>query len=170
MRQNSPLRLAPGHIRPLAFDVAVSNAPPSVEMSLVITYRLRGSAEVLQIPLIRHVFQARKQREPQKITYLHPGGVVSYAILRPPSKKALDGVDPTTRLPVVLGLHGAGVETDSDQVRHAFDGAPDLRGWLLFPSGVTPWSGDDWREPSQVSRTWLLRWLKLVQIVGDLQT
>ena len=49
-------------------------------------------------------------------------------------------------LPLVINLHGAGLEANSHQVRHMFDGAPDLRGWLVSPTGVTPWSGDDWRE------------------------
>lgn len=71
---------------------------------------------------------------------------MSYAILRAPSKKALHDTNPGSSLPVVLGLHGAGVETDSDQVRHTFAEAPDLRGWVLFPSGVRSWSGDDWRR------------------------
>ncbi|KAL9005709.1 MAG: hypothetical protein Q9188_001522 [Gyalolechia gomerana] len=84
--------------------------------------------------------------EPQKITYLHPGGIVSHAILRPPSDKILHVIDPRSSLPVVIGLHGAGVETDSAQVRHSFDEAPNLRGWVLFPSGVMPWSGDDWHR------------------------
>lgn len=116
------------------------------EILLVITYRLTHSPEVFRTPLIRHVFQPRGGNEAQKITYLHPGGIISYAILRPPSNRVLDGVNHTTSLPVLLSLHGAGVETDSEAVRHSFDEAPDLRAWLLFPSGVTSWSGDDWRK------------------------
>lgn len=145
MRESQPVRLAPGQSRPLAFDMVVSNAL-STEISLMITYHLEHSFPVIPSPLIRYSFQARKQGEPQKITYLHSSGIVSYAILRPPSKKALDHIGSRTTLPVVLSLHGAGVKADSNQVRHSFDDSPDLQGWLLFPSGVTPWSGDDWRE------------------------
>ena len=57
---------------------------------------------------------------------------------------SVDGLD--NSLPVVVNLHGAGIEADSDQVRHMFDGAPDLEGWLVSPTGMTPWSGDDWRD------------------------
>lgn len=123
----------------------VSNAPP-LEISVSITYRLNNSPDLFRTPAVRHVFLPLKIEEPQKITYLHPGGIVSHAILRPPSDKILHAIDPRSSLPVVLGLHGAGVETDSAQVRHSFDEAPNLRGWVLFPSGVMPWSGDDWRK------------------------
>ena len=46
----------------------------------------------------------------------------------------------------MLGLHGAGVETNSEQVRDSFDAASDLQCWLVNPTGMTPWSGDDWRK------------------------
>lgn len=139
-----PCQLAPGQTRPLAFDLAVSN-PPLTEISVSITYKLKDSCDEFRTPAIRQFFTPFKIDEPQKITYLHPGGVVSYAILRPP-KRVLHDVDPTSNLPVVLGLHGAGVDGDSDEVRHTFDEATNLRGWVLLPSGVTPWSGDDWHR------------------------
>jgi predicted esterase len=46
--------------------------------------------------------------------------------------------------PVLLNLHGAGLEADSHQVRHMLDAVPDLCAWVLFPSGLSGWSGDDW--------------------------
>ncbi|KAL1587647.1 hypothetical protein WHR41_03449 [Cladosporium halotolerans] len=76
-----------------------------------------------------------------------PGGMVSYAILRPPSLKAIETCNsPDGKLPILLALHGAGLEADSDQVRHGLDPLPDLCAWVLFPTGVTPWSGDDWHN------------------------
>lgn len=140
-----PLKIAPGQSRPLSFEVAKSTFR-SMKVSLEVTYKLEHLPETFRTRAVKHIIHSRKMEEPQKITYLHPGGIVSYAILRPPSEKALRHVHPDISLPVVLGLHGAGVETDSDMVRHAFDGAPDLRGWVLFPSGVTTWCGDDWRR------------------------
>lgn len=55
------------------------------------------------------------------------------------------------RLPIFLNLHGAGLEADSDQVRHTLDPVPDIPSWVIFPTGVTPWSGDDWRKSPQSS-------------------
>lgn len=50
------------------------------------------------------------------------------------------------KFPVLLNLHGAGLEADSEQVRHMLDGVEDLPAWTIFPTGGTAWSGDDWRE------------------------
>jgi len=47
---------------------------------------------------------------------------------------------------VFLNLHGAGLEADDPQLTHSLDGTPDLPAWTIFPSGVTPWSGDDWHQ------------------------
>lgn len=81
----------------------------------------------------------------QKITFLHPAKVVSYAILRPPPLDCtmLNG---QSSLPIIICLHGAGLEADSAQVRSMLDAAHGTCAWVLFPSGVTSWSGDDWRE------------------------
>jgi len=80
----------------------------------------------------------RGARDPQKVTFMHPGGMVSYAVLRPPSVNAHCAND-SQPAPILLQLHGAGVEANSDQIRHALDSIPDLCAWALFPTGVTPW-------------------------------
>ena len=77
------------------------------------------------------------------MTFLHPSGTVSYAILRPPSDVGKTPVSEIA-LPVLLNLHGAGLEADSQQVRHMLDSIPHIRAWTLFPTGMSPWSGDDW--------------------------
>ncbi|GAB1737954.1 hypothetical protein NU219Hw_g2467t1 [Hortaea werneckii] len=142
----SPPRLIPGQTRPVGFKVAC--VPPAVELGpimLTFSYVVEGMSEVQYLTL----FGLPKERglyEPQKFTYLHPSGIVSYAVLRPPSPhsqcKELGGGDAS--LPILLQLHGAGLEADSRQVRHALDEVPDLCAWVLFPTGVTSWSGDDW--------------------------
>lgn len=89
-------------------------------------------------------FTRRKLSEVQQNTFLHPGGVVSYATMRPPTSTQCNpqkGVN----FPVLLGLHGAGQAASDEIIRTMFDGVADICAWTLFPSGVTPWSGDDWR-------------------------
>lgn len=76
------------------------------------------------------------------MTFLHPSGVVSYAILTPPSD--IGKRHGPVAFPVLLNLHGAGLEADSHQVRHMLDSVPNLHAWKLFPTGMSPWSGDDW--------------------------
>jgi hypothetical protein len=77
--------------------------------------------------------------------FLHSSGIVSYAVLRPPSSNAPCKPDPKSKLPILLSLHGAGVKAENPQLKESYDQLPDLCAWLLFPSGVTTWSGDDWR-------------------------
>jgi hypothetical protein len=100
-----------------------------------------SSPEILSIPIpINHV----SRYDAHKVTHIHPSGIVSYAVLRPPSKNATC-VSDVRPAPVMVLLHGAGVEADSTIVRNSFDKLPDICAWLLMPSGVTTWSGDDWR-------------------------
>ncbi|KAF3396272.1 putative secreted protein [Penicillium rolfsii] len=85
--------------------------------------------------------EQRPLSDPLRITYLHPAGIVSYAILRAPPPKSCDI---SIAAPVILVLHGAGLEADSAQARGMLDGVYGTCAWMLFPSGVTSWSGDDW--------------------------
>ncbi|KAH2952259.1 hypothetical protein KXV49_001959 [Aspergillus fumigatus] len=72
-------------------------------------------------------------------------GIVSYAILRPPPVTCAPAFpEGDGALPVIVGLHGAGVKADSVQVREMLDAAYGTCAWIISPSGVTPWSGDDW--------------------------
>lgn len=79
------------------------------------------------------------------MTFLHPSGLVSYAILIPPKSKNVT-LSHDEALPVLLNLHGAGLEADSEQVRHMLDAVDVIKAWTVFPTGVTTWSGDDWRK------------------------
>ena len=145
MIEKAPLTLAPGQSRPLAFHLS-SHGPPVHSISLKITYGTRTCRESLLSAVLFHKLRVRSIHSPHKFTFLHPSGTVSYAILRPPSRKAISETR-QSRLPILLNLHGAGLEADSDQVRHMLDPVPDLHAWILFPTGLTPWSSDDWRKP-----------------------
>ena len=140
-----PVRLVPGQPRPLAFSVTMKT-PQSVRLSLRISYRLEGAAQIFSSSVISHTFSARTKNEPHKFTFLHPAGVVSYAILRAPLKNRTCGLSGTSTLPILINMHGAGLEADSPQVRHMLDPVSDLCTWVLYPTGGTPWSGDDWRK------------------------
>ena len=144
-----PFKLAPGQSRPLAFRLFMLN-PEVAVMSLKIAFKIQGSSMLLHRDLISHTFVKHTIHEPHRFTFLHPGGVVSYAILRAPSVNASHSLSPDRALPVIINMHGAGLEADSPQVRHMLDSIPDIAGWVLFPTGVTPWSGDDWRMRLQM--------------------
>ena len=143
----SPLKLAPGQSRPVTFHMR-PKTPVVDSIAFVVTYVIEGTPGHLRSPTITSALTSRNGTEPHKITFLHPGGIVSYAILRPPFVSSSHKSPGVEKLPILLNLHGAGLEADSYQVRHMLDSVPDIPAWVLFPTGVTPWSGDDWRESS----------------------
>jgi predicted esterase len=144
---DSYVKIAPGQSRPIAFRVAcVPGTPLSQSIDLEVSYHVASrEQEKLQVWVSAFPRSVQRKHEPQKFTYLHPGGMVSYAVLRPPSPSALKSCKTSHgKLPVLLALHGAGLEADDELVRNALDPLPDICAWVLFPTGVTPWSGDDW--------------------------
>jgi len=142
---NIPLRLAPGQTRPLAFSLRLRSAG-SQRVGFTVVYKKEDGSSFAHSDVVSFDFVVRSLYDPHKVTLRHPSRTVSYTILRPPSKIACQHVGVHNAMPVMLALHGAGVEADSRQVRSSFDAAPDLDCWLVYPTGTTPWCGDDWRK------------------------
>lgn len=142
---SGPLRIVPGQTRPIAFSLVTQDLTPR-SVGVVISWRTGFSpdwklADVrFEISLV-----ARTIHEPHRITFRRPGGIVSYAILITPRESAHEGDAELEKVPLLINLHGAGVEADSEQVRHMLDDVGPLSAWTLYPAGVTSWSGDDWR-------------------------
>ncbi|KAL2832232.1 hypothetical protein BJY01DRAFT_102624 [Aspergillus pseudoustus] len=139
-----PIHVAPYQIRPLTFRIPTGNVPRA-EFLVTVRYNLYSDSNIRtqSFPI---KFVQKSLSEPQRLTYPHPAGIVSYAILRPPPLEAACVFNQSnTSLPVMIGLHGAGLEADSLEVRKMLDTAYGICAWMLFPSGVTSWSGDDWR-------------------------
>jgi predicted esterase len=137
------ITIVSGQTRPIAFNVTLQgNNASSVDYDIM--YRSLGGTR----QNILHASQPLNHIDlykPHKVTYLHPGGMASYAMLRPPAKNATCSSG-QSKLPVLLQLHGAGLEADNSMVTGALDPVSDLCAWVLFPTGVTPWSGDDWHN------------------------
>ncbi|KAL4801538.1 hypothetical protein BDV18DRAFT_148781 [Aspergillus unguis] len=136
-------QLAPHQTRPLVFRFKTIT-PTTTEFSVDIRYKILKDDSIRSKPLVVKLTN-RPLSQPQRFTYVHPAGIVSYAILRPPPMSAGCAFNRSNAtLPIVLGLHGAGLEADSMQARSMLDAAYGICAWMLFPSGVTSWSGDDW--------------------------
>ena len=139
LEPNTRWRLSPGQSRPLNFHIrSVDTANECC--SFFINFVIKSS--FLRSHVVSFVITKRKLLEPHKYTFLHPSGTVSYAIIQAPR---ISDMTSSEGLPILLNLHGAGLEADSDQVRHMLDPVTNIRAWIVFPTGVTPWSGDDWR-------------------------
>ena len=136
------MKLLPGQTRPLAFCMIFTGSKLS-QFTLHIRYSLHGPGGSQQRLSLHIRFKDKEVHDPHRITYLHPSGIISYAILRPPSTDACKlGAG---SMPIALVLHGAGLDVNSPTARGMLDEIPDLAAWVLVPSGVTTWCGDDWR-------------------------
>ena len=134
-----------GQTRPAALNISLSNSNHSA-VEVKVTYKPVGPEGKISTLTVAQNLTKGSIYSPHKITYLHPGGIVSYAMLRPPAQNSTCRPGKNHTLPVLLQLHGAGLEADSHMVAHALDSVSDICAWVLFPTGVSPWSGDDWRK------------------------
>lgn len=137
------ITIVAGQTRAVAFNISLPSQNVSSLLYNVTFQSIDGTRRsTLQVSQkLKFVSMYR----PHKITFLHPGGMASYAMLRPPAKNATCESN-HSRLPILLGLHGAGLEADNPMVAGALDPVSDLCAWVIFPTGVTPWSGDDWHN------------------------
>jgi poly(3-hydroxybutyrate) depolymerase len=83
--------------------------------------------------------------ETYKITFKESDGSIQYAMLQPPTLPCASPELPDSNCPVVIALHGAGVEASALSWTSAFTPRPDA--WIIFPTGRTPW-GFDWHGAS----------------------
>lgn len=139
---NTPsVSIAPGQTRPVAFQLSLT--PSSDEITLHFDI-LEDDGNIRSL-MLQSKTTKRSIFEPHKYTFFHPSGVVSYAMIRPPSGKISNTSRPS-RLPVLLNLHGAGLDAADPQLTHSLDDISDLPAWTVFPTGGTAWSADDWHQ------------------------
>lgn len=141
--QPFPITIVAGQTKPVAFNISLATGNASTT-DYDIIYKTVGGvyhSTLRASQTLNHV----DRYAPHKLTFLHPGGMVSYAMLRPPAKNATCRFE-SSQLPILLQLHGAGLEADNPMVPGAMNAVLDLCAWVLFPTGVTPWSGDDWHN------------------------
>ncbi|KMU73965.1 hypothetical protein CISG_03943 [Coccidioides immitis RMSCC 3703] len=115
---NGPFTVASHQSRPLAFKIKFPGRIPA-QITFEIGYET-GPDRRQRVTAVTINFEHLPISEPQKFTFLHPSGIVSYAILRPPVTSSCHAGEKKD-FPVILGLHGSGVEADSDVGRHMLD-------------------------------------------------
>lgn len=143
--REGPIKVVPGQTRPIGFRL---ECVPSYNrrIYLDLKYHINGENQERSVHVSTWPKVVEGTHVLHKMTYVHPSGVVSWAILRPPSARASCGSSANLSLPVMLALHGANVNANDYSMMHSFDPLPDLCAWLLIPQGTTPWSGDDWHS------------------------
>ena len=167
MYQRAPLTLVPGQSRPVIFRISFSGSHLA-RFTLKICHGTEDLTCEQKWLFVNCELLRKENRNPHKITFLHPSGTVSYAILRPPSEKACHHVLKDETMPILLVLHGAGVDASDEVARSTLDPVPDLPAWVIYPSGMTAWCGDDWRESLTV-RSHHDRKAEVTQMNGALQ-
>ncbi|KAJ5176459.1 uncharacterized protein N7482_002336 [Penicillium canariense] len=133
-----PLQISGHQTRPLIFTISLSTLE---EQHFSVEVICQTADQISRALYFDIDLEERALSDSIRITYLHPAGIVSYAILRPPP---VESCNVSLAVPVILVLHGAGLAADSSQARGMLDEAYGTCSWMLFPSGVTSWSGDDW--------------------------
>lgn len=73
-------------------------------------------------------------------------GSTSYAIIQPPRLSETKLSEQNLQIPVLIVLHGAGVEAESLQTREMLHSMGAIRAWVIVPSGGSQWGADDWRK------------------------
>ncbi|KAG2207488.1 hypothetical protein INT47_004236 [Mucor saturninus] len=136
------ISIIPGQIRPIGFQFQKEwGSLPAVEIlkywvriSLVVDDRdemteqnefvIRAScSKITHVDWIKSVF---------KFTFLDYDNTVQYAMAKRP-----DILTSNPKKPIIIALHGAGVEADSSFWTKSIPTQPSS--WILFPTGRTPW-------------------------------
>jgi len=137
MKISEHIRLAPGQQRPIRFRLSSVRQPFKVTVRLSYHYlrSLKQHTQVFshQLPVVKDIFT------PHQFTYLHPSGIVTSGIIKPPKSIF------TRQVPYMLfAFHGAGVENNSPfWSEDAYRDLHDVNAYIIQPSGNTAW-GDDW--------------------------
>lgn len=139
------ISLRPGQHRPLKFALPKTAVGPQVCIKILYRHRM-ANGKVHTKEKCTDVKHTLSIYRPHTFTYLHHSGIASYGIIRPPSSNARCVTEGP--IPILLVLHGSGVDVRTHTTRSSYDAEPDLCAWVVMPSGVTPWTGDDWRKYS----------------------
>ncbi|KAF2156221.1 hypothetical protein K461DRAFT_221723 [Myriangium duriaei CBS 260.36] len=142
-----PRSVMAGQTRSLPLRITcTSDCPYHIQVELQVKRVTKdGTCYNIKTPVV--LLKVRSEDEPFKLTYQQSTGTVGYTMLKLPSLRAGDGCHTyRPRLPIMLLLHGAGVEADNAEHTHSLDDAGQLCSFVLFPTGGSPWSGDDWHQ------------------------
>jgi hypothetical protein len=142
----------PGQIRPISMRLKQSQAIKPDSGPLKVTFHLgyRGQQYRLDWTYdLQHVSSDTSSpftitfASPQEPEENHEPSLVSYATVVPP-KQALSP-DAQHKPPVLLGLHGAGVDVENPFWAEAIPSVPGM--WAVLPTGKNEW-GEDWHGGS----------------------
>ncbi|KAI8905029.1 hypothetical protein EDD86DRAFT_212102 [Gorgonomyces haynaldii] len=154
------IKLAPGQVYPIPFEFGQEQISP--EIQFLIQLRDIDSDTLFSVDLGLQTLKTRKWGEAYKITHLGYDYSIQYSMVKAPKMVC---ASEETKCPVVVALHGAGVDVSSEFWISAVN-QQDFA-WVLFPTGRTPW-GFDWHGPSYRNVESSLDALRLMPGVPDI--
>ncbi|RUP51139.1 hypothetical protein BC936DRAFT_149748 [Jimgerdemannia flammicorona] len=187
-----PLRLAPSQSRPLVLEINFTSSPlfsSGTTLSTRLKIYLRSSDGTFTVLFTPLILTRRTWGEAFKFTFLDFDGTkprsfnhtffilpkstiqtpktTTKAMAIPPRKLFRPSTDSSIPPPIVVALHGAGVEAESSFWTGAY--RRQKAAWILYPTGRTPW-GFDWHGPSHLNVQSALRALvKMPQVFAKLE-
>lgn len=158
-RAEEEIKLQPGQIRPIAFRISQLKATSIEKATLKVKFHLDHRNQPIELIWKHEIVQrSYSHKTPILMTFASPStptedkgpALVSYAMVVPPLEPPTD----SERLPpVILGLHGAGVDIESPFWQSALPVYPGM--WAVLPTGKNEW-GEDWHGGSMAD-AWAAR-------------
>lgn len=138
--------LAPKQVFPLPINIGFDEA--FVSKTIQFSIQVLDIDTNLQYTLLTSAFviESRIWGEVYKFNFIGYDYSIQYAMARPPIQPTIAAKD--QKFPVVIALHGSGVEADFPFWTNAY--TQQQNAWILFPTGRTRW-GFDWHGPSHVN-------------------
>ncbi|OCF74661.1 hypothetical protein I204_05041 [Kwoniella mangroviensis CBS 8886] len=173
-------RVTPGQTRPVSIKLKQRRSLPSYLQSIKIKFRVKvGSEEKDYIwhPRFKHFhLKDNDQIPPFRITFsssssttfstsVIPASISHAMIVPPPNPNSFPKPAATDQLrPVLLVLHGAGVDITESMMPQAVPSIPDH--WVVLPTGRNEW-GEDWHGGS-MQDVWSAReaFGRIIQKIG----
>ncbi|KAJ3300309.1 hypothetical protein HK104_002128 [Borealophlyctis nickersoniae] len=137
------VKLAPGQIYPVPLNISVAGDKTPSALKIEFDLADLGSTHQWTMTVGDFPLTQRVWGNVYKMTFQDYDHSIHYAMVRPPKRTCT--TFPEKKCPVMLTLHGAGVEAASTYWTDAYK--QQEYAWLLYPTGRTPW-GYDWHGPS----------------------
>ena len=135
----------PGQTRSISLHLSSAAVCPPI-LNLTVFVREPGTQKTYEVKLPAIKLDQRSLQDMFRLTYRQPSGTVYYTMLRAPQISPKQSGMTKDVLPTLLNFHGAGLDADNPEMVRSLNGAGDLPAFVLFPTGGSSWSGDDWHQ------------------------
>lgn len=155
-----PVVVFPGQSRPVRFYLRnphrYEHFKAKSPLCFEVVYKHQGlEGDTRRVQACHEVKEMEDIFLPHTFTYPHSSGIISHGVIRTPKPKVYSKIPDNEEeswergpwSPILLSLHGSGVDVRKEEFRNVYqEKLSNLYAWIVMPSGVTHWAGDDWRK------------------------